>query len=50
MKKQTDEESADMLIINGCSVRKAATDRAYSKIKQNTGKKLILAWVFSRCR
>lgn len=50
--KAKNEESADMLIINGCSVRKAATDRAYAKIKQDnsqTGikkKKIILAGCF----
>lgn len=52
-KKAKDEESADMLIINGCSVRKAAVDRVYSKVKNwsarggsASGKKIILAGCF----
>ncbi len=38
------EASADLVVINACSVRKSATDRAYAKIKQNkkAGKKIVL--------
>lgn len=38
------EASADLVVVNACSVRKSATDRAYAKIKQNkkAGKKIIL--------
>ena len=43
--KASSSKEADLVVVNACSVRKSATDRAYAKAKKNkkAGKKVILA-------
>lgn len=43
-KPATKEDGADLIVINACSVRQSATDRAYAKVnKYYKAKKIILA-------
>jgi len=48
LRPAADEKMADLVVVNACSVRKSAVDRAYAKIKQSkkAGKKVILAGCF----
>ncbi len=41
-KKVSDEKSADLIVVNVCSVRQSAVDRVYAIVNRNTGKKIIL--------
>ncbi|MDO8555021.1 MAG: MiaB/RimO family radical SAM methylthiotransferase [bacterium] len=41
--KTSDENEADIIVINACSVRQSAVDRVYSKIHEFSNKKIILA-------
>jgi len=45
-KKSAKEETADLIVINSCSVRKAAMDRLYAKVQQFRDKKIILTGCF----
>jgi len=38
----SDEKSADLIVVNACSVRQSAVDRIYGKIKNWQGKKIII--------
>lgn len=42
-KKILDEKSANIIVINVCSVRQSAVDRVYAIVNRNSGKKIILA-------
>lgn len=41
-KKVLDEKSANLIVINVCSVRQSAVDRVYAIVNRNSGKKIIL--------
>lgn len=45
-KKSKNEEGADIIVINSCSVKKAAMDRLYAKVQKFKNKEIILTGCF----